>query len=100
YRFEATRMLGPHNRICLTTPNSKFEHLAVPMMGEHQAINCGLALAIIDKLKSRGFNINDSKAMEGLSKTSMPGRMEIISTQPPSLFYGAQTAATHNPLRK
>src|SRR5258706_6912400 len=100
YRFEATRMLGPHNRICLTTPNSKFEHLAVPMMGEHQAINCGLALAIIDKLKSRGFNINDSKAMEGLSKTSMPGRLEIISTQPRVLVDGAHNAASLDALMK
>ena len=45
YRFEATRMLGPHNRVCLTTPNTRFEHLAVPLVGEHQAINCGLALS-------------------------------------------------------
>jgi len=100
YRFEATRMLGPHNRICLTTPNSKFEHLAVPMMGEHQAINCGLALAVIDRLKSRGFNINDSKAMEGLGKTSMPGRMEIISTQPRVLVDGAHNAASLDALMK
>jgi dihydrofolate synthase/folylpolyglutamate synthase len=100
YRFEATRMLGPHNRICLTTPNSKFEHLAVPMMGEHQAINCGLALAIIDKLKTRGFNISDSKAMEGLGKTKMPGRMEIISTQPRVLVDGAHNAASLDALMK
>lgn len=100
YRFEATRMLGPHNRICLTTPNSKFEHLAVPMMGEHQAINCGLALAIIDKLKTRGFNISDSKAMEGLGKTRMPGRMEIISTQPRVLVDGAHNAASLDALMK
>ena len=66
YRFEATRMMGPHNRVCLTTPNTRFEHLAVPLVGEHQAINCGLALSIIDKLKTRGIAINDSRAMEGL----------------------------------
>src|SRR3954471_12350391 len=100
YRFEATRMLGPHNRLCLTTPNSKFEHLAVPMMGEHQAINCGLALSIIDKLKTRGFNVNDSKAMEGLAKTSMPGRMEIVSTQPRVLVDGAHNAASLDALMK
>jgi dihydrofolate synthase/folylpolyglutamate synthase len=29
YRFESSRLQGPHNRICLSTPNSKFEHLAV-----------------------------------------------------------------------
>src|SRR3954471_3490523 len=40
YRFESSRLNGPHNRVCLTTPNTKFEHLAVPLLGEHQAINC------------------------------------------------------------
>src|SRR3954466_11051668 len=77
YRFESSRLLGPHNRICLTTSNSRFEHLAVPLLGEHQAINCGLALSVLDKLKSRGLVISDAKAMEGLSKTFVPGRMEM-----------------------
>lgn len=94
YRFESSRMLGPHNRICLTTPNSRFEHLAVPLMGEHQAINCGLALSVIDRLKGRGFNISDTKAMEGLSKTNVPGRMEMINQTPRVLVDGAHNAAS------
>jgi len=94
YRFESSRMMGPHNRICLTTPNSRFEHLAVPLIGEHQAINCGLALSILDKLKTRGFNITDSKAMEGLAKTTIPGRMEMISTVPRIIVDGAHNAAS------
>ncbi len=94
YRFESSRMLGPHNRICLTTPNSKFEHLAVPLLGEHQALNCGLALSVIDRLKTRGFNINDSRAMEGLAKTQIPGRMEMVSTTPRIIVDGAHNAAS------
>ncbi len=94
YRFESSRMLGPHNRVCLTTANTKFEHLAVPLMGEHQAINCGLALAVIDKLKQRGLPINDSKAMEGLAKTTIPGRMEIINQTPKVIVDGAHNAAS------
>src|SRR4051812_14265611 len=94
YRFESSRMLGPHNRICLTTPNSRFEHLAVPLIGEHQAINCGLALSIIDRLKGRGIAINDSKAMEGLAKTIIPGRMEMLSTTPRVIADGAHNAAS------
>jgi dihydrofolate synthase/folylpolyglutamate synthase len=94
YRFESSRMLGPHNRICLTTPTSKFEHLAVPLLGEHQAINCGLALSIIDKLKMRGFSLNDSRSMEGLAKTTLPGRMEIISQTPKIIVDGAHNAAS------
>lgn len=94
FRFESSRLQGPHNYICLTTPNSRFEHLPVPLLGEHQAINCGLALAVIDKLKQRGLPVNDMKAMEGLSKTTLPGRMEIIHQQPRVLVDGAHNAAS------
>jgi dihydrofolate synthase/folylpolyglutamate synthase len=100
YRFESSRMLGPHNRICLTTPNSKFEHLAVPLIGEHQAINCGLALSVIDRLKSRGIAINDSRVMEGLSKVTIAGRMEMVSQTPRIIVDGAHNAASLDAVMK
>ena len=79
YRFESSRMLGPHNRVCLTTPNSKFEHLAVPLLGEHQAINCGLALSVIDRLK---------------------GRMEMLGQTPRVIADGAHNAASVDALMR
>jgi dihydrofolate synthase/folylpolyglutamate synthase len=94
YRFESSRMQGPHNRVCLSTPLSKFEHLAVPLLGEHQAINCGLALSVIDRLKTRGFAISDAKAMEGLARTTIPGRMEMLSQVPRVVADGAHNAAS------
>lgn len=94
YRFESSRMLGPHNRVCLTTPNTKFEHLAVPLLGEHQAMNCGLALAVVDRLKQRGFDLNDQRSMEGLAKTTLPGRMEMLCENPRVLVDGAHNAAS------
>jgi len=100
YRFESSRMLGPHNRVCLTTPNSKFEHLAVPLLGEHQAINCGLALSVIDRLKGRGFPVSDAKAMEGLGKTTLPGRMEMLGQTPRVIADGAHNAASVDALMR
>ena len=94
YRFESTRPLGPHNRICLTTPFSKYEHLPVPLMGEHQAINCGLALSVIDRLKTRGVAFTDQKIVEGLQKTKIPGRMEIVNAIPRIIVDGAHNAAS------
>lgn len=94
YRFESSRLQGPHNRIVLTTPHSKFEHLSVPLLGEHQAINCGLALSIVDRLKSRGIAINDQRALEGLAKTTLPGRLEILPLQPKVILDGAHNAAS------
>jgi dihydrofolate synthase / folylpolyglutamate synthase len=94
YRFETSREHGPHTRICLTTPTSKFEHLRVPLHGKHQAINCGLALALLDKLKDAGYKIDVDKAAEGLHKVTLAGRMEIICEDPRIMIDGAHNAAS------
>jgi dihydrofolate synthase/folylpolyglutamate synthase len=93
-RFETSREHGPHTRICLTTPTSKFEHLRVPLQGTHQAINCGLALAMLDKLKSSGYEIDDEKAARGLDQVSLTGRMEMICDDPRIMIDGAHNAAS------
>ncbi|MFQ6047944.1 MAG: bifunctional folylpolyglutamate synthase/dihydrofolate synthase [Phycisphaerae bacterium] len=94
YRFESSRAFGPHTRVCLTTPSSKFEHLHVPVLGEHQAINCGVALGLLDALKERGFRINDQDAIEGLAGVKLAGRMEMICQDPRILVDGAHNAAS------
>jgi len=93
-RFETSREHGPHTRICLTTPTSKFEHLRVPLHGKHQAINCGLALAMLDKLKSSGYEIDTEKAAEGLHQVSLAGRMEMICDDPRIMIDAAHNAAS------
>jgi dihydrofolate synthase/folylpolyglutamate synthase len=83
YRFETSREHGPHTRICLSTATSKFEHLRVPLHGKHQAINCGLALALLDKLKAAGYTI-----------VTLAGRMEMICNDPRIMIDGAHNAAS------
>ena len=92
YRFESSRLVGPHTRVCISTPTTRFDHLHVPLLGEHQAINCGVALALLDVLKNRDFDIDEQKAIEGLAKVSLTGRMEIVGHDPTILIDGA-----HNP---
>lgn len=94
YRVESSRVDGCHTRVCLTTPRSRFEHLPVPLLGEHQAMNCGLALALLDQLKEQGLAISDQKAIEGLQAVYLPGRMEMISRDPRILVDGAHNAAS------
>ncbi|MBN1507370.1 MAG: bifunctional folylpolyglutamate synthase/dihydrofolate synthase [Sedimentisphaerales bacterium] len=93
-RFETSREHGPHTRICLTTPTSRFEHLRVPLHGRHQAINCGLALALLDKLKAAGYQIDNDKAAAGLSEVRLAGRMEMICDDPRIMIDGAHNAAS------
>jgi dihydrofolate synthase/folylpolyglutamate synthase len=94
HRFETSREHGPHTRICLTTPTSQFEHLRVPLHGKHQAINCGLALAMLDKLKASGYEIDSEKATKGLHKVSLAGRMEMICDDPRIMIDAAHNAAS------
>ncbi len=94
YRVESSRLEGCHTRICLTTPDSKFEHLTVPLQGEHQALNCGLALAMLDELKKQGMEIDDERAMAGLEGVYVPGRMEMLHDAPRILVDGAHNAAS------
>lgn len=88
----ASGSLGPHTRICLLTDTSQFMHLPVPLQGEHQALNCGLALAAIDVLKGSGFEFPEIALHEGLARTQTPGLMDLAWRQPRILLDGA-----HNP---
>lgn len=100
YRFEANKELGPHTRVCINTDTSKFEHLPVPLKGEHQAHNCGLALAILDKLKLHGFHFEEQKLIEGLASTDLPGRMELVHEKPRVIIDGAHNASSVQALIK
>jgi dihydrofolate synthase/folylpolyglutamate synthase len=94
YRFESTRPIGPHTRVSLIKEGSRFEHLAVPLPGEHQAINCGVALSIMALLRERGFQLEDQNVIEGLAKANLPGRMEILQDNPRILVDGAHNGAS------
>ena len=91
-RFNAGADSGPQSRICVIMPERQFMHLPVPLPGEHQALNCGLAIAVTQTLAGSGFKCPEDKMLEGLLSTRTPGRMEVISEVPRILVDGA-----HNP---
>jgi len=81
-RFESGPDGSPVNRICMNTPYSKFEHVGVPAAGAHQAINCAVALSVIDALRERGYDISEDDAVTGLAGLRLPGKMEMIGDDP------------------
>jgi len=94
YRFESSRLTGPQTRVCMTTPRSRFDHVHVPLLGEHQAINCGVALGMIDALRERGLPVPEQQAVEGLAAVNIPGRMELVRDIPRTILDGAHNAAS------
>ncbi|MEM0983745.1 MAG: folylpolyglutamate synthase/dihydrofolate synthase family protein [Planctomycetota bacterium] len=91
HRFEATPGMRPHARVCITTPKTSFEHLPAPFEGQHQAVNCGVALAILDRLKGHGFAFNEVDVGRGLEATPRRGRLEQVWDEPRIIVDGAHT---------
>ena len=100
WRFEASPELGPHARVCLATEHSNHEHLPVPLPGQHQALNCGLALALLDGLRQRGFDTSERPVAVGLEKTKRYGRLEEVWQTPRILVDGAHTPESVHALVK
>ncbi|MBX3387503.1 MAG: bifunctional folylpolyglutamate synthase/dihydrofolate synthase [Phycisphaeraceae bacterium] len=88
-RFENSQPHGPRMRVSLTTARNTYEHLPVPLPGDHQAVNCGLALAVLDRLSERGFVCPESRVTSGLASVSLPGRTELAWRQPRVILDGA-----------
>lgn len=90
-RYEASGDMGPHYKVCLYTPTSSFEHVHVPLVGEHQAQNCGIALACLDALRQRGLDLPDRGIATGLLRTPSFGRLELVHEEPRVVIDGAHT---------
>jgi dihydrofolate synthase/folylpolyglutamate synthase len=66
--------------------------LSIPLLGDYQLVNAATAVAALEVLAERGFNISKDSIISGLAQVSWPGRFQILSRQPLLIVDGA-----HNP---
>jgi dihydrofolate synthase/folylpolyglutamate synthase len=92
HRPSRTAPGGPQAYVNLSTDHATFDHIPVPLPGEHQAANAGLALAVLSTLSERGFTCPPDLVTRGMESTRLPGRFELVSRSPRILLDGA-----HNP---
>jgi dihydrofolate synthase / folylpolyglutamate synthase len=78
--------------VTVTTPAGVHRDLRVPLLGMHQAENAALAVAAIDALRSRGWEIPSGAIRDGLAHARWPGRLDVIARDPIVLVDGG-----HNP---
>lgn len=70
----------------------------VGMRGHFQLINAATALAAIEVLESQGLEVTEQMMREGLKRASLPGRLELIRSQPCVVLDGAHNAMAANML--
>ncbi len=90
-RFESSPDLGPHMRVGVSLGNRGYEHIACPLRGHHQGVNCGLALGALLLLAERGFETPERDVALGLAQTRENGRLEQVWDRPRIFIDGAHT---------
>jgi dihydrofolate synthase / folylpolyglutamate synthase len=83
---------GPRLCVSMQLEAGAFENVPIPLSGEHQAWNGGVALAILDVLRQKDFVLPESRIIDGLAATPRAGRLEMVMREPRVYIDGA-----HNP---
>ena len=85
---------GPFCRFDLAGPRRRYERLALPLLGAHQAANAAAAVAALEILEERcGLTLGDANIRRGLETARCPARLEFFPGQPAALLDSA-----HNPV--
>jgi dihydrofolate synthase/folylpolyglutamate synthase len=66
--------------------------ISLPLLGRYQLENAATAVAALEALAERGFNISRDNITAGLEGVSWPGRFQVVGRDPVILVDGA-----HNP---
>ncbi len=66
--------------------------LSVPLLGRYQLENAAVAVAALEVLAEKGFDISKGSIADGLAQVDWAGRLQIVSRHPYILVDGA-----HNP---
>jgi dihydrofolate synthase/folylpolyglutamate synthase len=65
-----------------TAPSAQCSELELSLLGEHQAANAAVAVAVITYLRSAGLHVPDVAVRAGLSGVQWPARLELIGRRP------------------
>jgi dihydrofolate synthase/folylpolyglutamate synthase len=78
-REESADLTGEKFSIHSKVTGDDYKDLKVSMLGYHQVINASLSVAAFELLNKEGINISVRALQEGLIKTKIRGRFEIVN---------------------
>jgi dihydrofolate synthase/folylpolyglutamate synthase len=69
-------------------------HVALALLGRHQAANAAVAAAAVEQLRHAGWRISEAAIRQGLADVRWPARIEIIARRPTVVLDAAHNAAS------
>jgi dihydrofolate synthase / folylpolyglutamate synthase len=81
-------------RVQVTTARRSWPVMTLGLIGEHQALNAAVALAVVETLISRGADVGDRAMAQGLAHVIWPARLEILGRRPFVLLDCAHNVAS------
>ncbi|MFA6843747.1 MAG: folylpolyglutamate synthase/dihydrofolate synthase family protein [Bacilli bacterium] len=76
-----------------STCHFDFKDISLKMLGRYQIENAAIAIEVILQLQKLGCGITYDSVFEGLIKTFMPGRLEVVSKNPLIILEGANNVS-------
>jgi dihydrofolate synthase/folylpolyglutamate synthase len=71
-----------------------FSHIALGLLGRHQAANAALVWAAVDELRQQGWTIPEAAVHGGLAEVVWPARVEVVARRPTVVLDAAHNAAS------
>ena len=71
-----------------------YRDLASALLGRHQALNAGVAISAIHRLREQGWQISESAICDGLANLYVPARTEVLQRTPPVVVDSAHNVAS------
>ncbi|HEY51853.1 MAG TPA: bifunctional folylpolyglutamate synthase/dihydrofolate synthase [Caldilineae bacterium] len=82
WRWEIQQSTERSVIVDINGPDTHWRGLQIPLVGDHQAANATVAVALIQTLREDGVAISEDAIRQGLAETYWPGRLERLSDDP------------------
>lgn len=89
---------GRTERLAVKGVLGEYEGIEVGLRGEFQLVNAATAVGVVEALQTKGVDVSDSAIRLGLKSAYLPGRLEVLQTNPTLLLDGSHNADGANRL--
>jgi len=91
---------GESAKVSVKTWRNEYSSLTLPLVGDHQAANAAVAVALLETMNDRGWRVSPEAIATGFGSVRFPGRIEILGRSPTVIVDAAHNWAAAKALIK